>query len=59
MTLEAIAAAVGVDVARLMARGKKPSRIHPRARQHRVQMIAQALTTLEPWLADAWLPPSD
>ncbi len=53
VTLEAIAAAVGVDVARLMAGGKKPSRIPRRARHHRVEMIAQALSTLEPWLADA------
>ena len=52
-TLEAIAAAVGVDVARLMAVGKKPSRIPHRARQQRADVIAQVLSTLEPWLADA------
>ncbi len=52
-TLEAIANAAGVDVAVLMRAAGTPARSPLRAKNRRMQSIAQALSSLEPWLADA------
>ena len=52
-TLEAIANAVGLELAQLLASDKKPSRSFRRKRDTRVQSIAKTLSSVEPWLADA------